>query len=390
MIHFLHVADLHLDRNFQAPKNAIEDLKETNKAVLENIVNAAIERQVDFVLFVGDTFHQSRTSLKTQAHFFAQLKRLEEAEIQVVLSFGNHDYYEENRYWFDWGENVKVFKSDKVEQLTLETATGEKVAISGFSYTKPEIIDSKVSEFPRRDPSAHFTIGMYHGEQAKAGHYAPFSVDEMKEKNYDYWALGHIHVPEVLSTNRPMIAYAGTPQGHTKKETQVKGILYVILEESKAHHEYLPVEEIRYETLRVDLSECETLGQARQKISEKLLDRATVYTILLEHTSQLDEEFLRSYHSGELLAYFSETFWIESLKAKQHIHYSRFRLSITKEWAEGFLNKFSFGDVSKNMDQQMPLELVHLFDEDFFSEVKSNALEELTQEYEWAGEENED
>ncbi|MCC9082599.1 hypothetical protein LOS20_15820 [Enterococcus faecium] len=35
-----------------------------------------------------------------QKHFFDQIERLNEKEIAVYLTFGNHDYYQSERYWF--------------------------------------------------------------------------------------------------------------------------------------------------------------------------------------------------------------------------------------------------------------------------------------------------
>lgn len=68
-------------------------------------------------------------------------------------------------------------------------------------------------EFPLRNLEVDYHIGIYHGDVQDAN-FAPFSVSELKSKNYDYWALGHIHQPTQLSAE---MIYPGTPQGHTKK-----------------------------------------------------------------------------------------------------------------------------------------------------------------------------
>lgn len=59
---------------------------------------------------------------------------------------------------------------------------------------------------------AHFHIGMLHGSvegDAEHNRYAPFQIRELKEKQFDYWALGHIHKREILS-EEPYIIYPGT------------------------------------------------------------------------------------------------------------------------------------------------------------------------------------
>ena len=35
-----------------------------------------------------------------QAQLMAALEQLKQAEIPVILTFGNHDYYKKDRYWF--------------------------------------------------------------------------------------------------------------------------------------------------------------------------------------------------------------------------------------------------------------------------------------------------
>ena len=170
---------------------------------------------MDFVLLAGDTFHQNQPSLYIQNIFCQALQRLEKEGIEVVMCFGNHDYYTPQRYWFDFPENVHLFTEEAVSTLTLTTKSNERVAFSGFSYCQPWIEARKDIEFPYKAVDCDYHIGLYHGQQA--GKYAPFQISELVSKGYDYWALGHIHVPTTLN-EQPAIVYPGTPQGHTKKE----------------------------------------------------------------------------------------------------------------------------------------------------------------------------
>lgn len=62
---------------------------------------------------------------------------------------------------------------------------------------------------------APFHIGMLHGSvegDAEHNRYAPFQIRELKEKQFDYWALGHIHKREIL-LEEPYIVYPGTYKG---------------------------------------------------------------------------------------------------------------------------------------------------------------------------------
>ena len=135
---FLHAADLHLDRSFEGltsvPEHFQERLITANQKMLKNIVDTAITQAVDFVLLVGDTFHQNRPTLKTQCYFFQEMDRLAEAAIPVFMNFGNHDFYQADRYWFAFPENIQLFDEERVETKKLVTNSGEKIAITSFNY----------------------------------------------------------------------------------------------------------------------------------------------------------------------------------------------------------------------------------------------------------------
>ncbi len=118
-----------------------------------------------------------------------------EAQIPVYMIFGNHDYYDPQRYWFAFPENVILFSSEEVQTVQGTTKNGETYAISGFSYQHPWITENKVTEFPAR-AAVDYHIGLYHGDQA-GERYAPFSISEMKQKAMII-SLGHIHVPKTL------------------------------------------------------------------------------------------------------------------------------------------------------------------------------------------------
>ncbi|WP_430602575.1 DNA repair protein SbcD/Mre11 [Enterococcus sp. DIV0724b] len=314
----LHTADLHLDRSFEglknSPKEILEKLQRANHEVITAIVDIAIKNQVDAVVFAGDTFHQSRTSIRTQAYFIDEMKRLDQAEIPVIMSFGNHDYYVAERYWFDFPKNMFLFQKEQIETHYFMTKNQEKVAVSGFSYEHPWINEDKLSAFPKKDPMVDLHIGIYHGDTTNNGqqNYAPFSFSNMKSKGYDYWALGHIHQPQVVSAD-PLIVYPGTPQGHTKKERTVQGVAIVSIEPGHATVHFEPVAQVTWQLQRYSLSQARNLQEALSILTEFLLKdmenqtQLTLKEIQLTDTEELSEEFQISYENGELLQYLQTT-----------------------------------------------------------------------------------
>lgn len=293
---FLHIADLHLDRAFEGI--TADNLPERT-IIWHDIVASAIQNQVDLVILAGDNFHQSRPSFMIQKLFFDGLKKLEEKSIAVFLIFGNHDYIRDNQLIETFPSNVYAVMGNAVETTTLKLNSGESVAISGFSYHQPWISESRVSEFPARS-TTDFHIGVYHGELGSSN-YAPFTLTELNDKNYDYWALGHIHVPTRLANN---IYYSGTPLGHNRKETS-SGVNLVTLTKTGLSVEAIDLAKVIWRDVVVNLH-AESLEGVISEINQAILalaessDQTIFFSILLEHVGDYADELIVRIQSGEL------------------------------------------------------------------------------------------
>ena len=93
---FVHTGDLHLDSPFvgltaEAPPNVAALLRESTILAWRNIVDLALEEQVDFLLVAGDAFERANRTLRGQLVFRDGLARLAEAGIASFVVTGNHD-----------------------------------------------------------------------------------------------------------------------------------------------------------------------------------------------------------------------------------------------------------------------------------------------------------
>ena len=399
MLRFIHCADLHLDRSFEGlylMNESVDELLEINEKVLESIVSVAIQEAVDFVLLVGDTFHQNRPSLKTQHQFFTQMSRLEVAHIPVYLSFGNHDYYEEARYWFDFPKNVHLFTEETVQTITGETKQGVSYCISGFSYQKPWLDESKVAQFPRRQGTYH--IGMYHGDQ-QGEHYAPFVVQEMKQKGYDYWALGHIHVATTLSTQPPII-YPGTPQGHTQKEKETPGILLVTLTQGEATWEAIPVHQLSWQEITLSLAGVSNQRMALEKIQNLFtVSKKALIRLVLSETADLPKNWLNAKEKKELIAYLNHELQLQGFAQRiyqmeeiQVVFEQQVQLNASLALKRALFQQYQDADVFREVMAELlqhPIASKVMKMEAFQQGVFEGASKEIEQEYVWKGSDNE-
>lgn len=257
-ISFIHAADLHLDSPMvgltKLPKNIYERIRESTFTALKKITAAAIQYQVDFVIFAGDLFDGEDRSLRAQSRFRTEMQKLAEREIPVYVVHGNHDHLNGSWIHLDLPENVHVF-SREIECKVLETKRGERIHLYGFSYPQRHVFERKIEDY-RKVEGADFHIGILHGNEGGGkdhANYAPFTVKDMTGKGFDYWALGHIHKRTILSENPPVV-YPGNIQGRNKKETGAKGVYHVTLTEAGTSLEFIETSDIVWEEAVIDLS----------------------------------------------------------------------------------------------------------------------------------------
>ncbi|MFC3040693.1 exonuclease SbcCD subunit D [Virgibacillus xinjiangensis] len=274
-ITFLHAADLHLDSPFkglsEVPEHLFSEILESTFQALDRLVQTAIDKQVDFVLLVGDLFDQEVHSLKAQIRLRRKMEELEHHGIHVYASYGNHDFMTKDPFRVGFPENMHVFPGEQVTSFTFVKGDGTEAAVHGFSYENRAVTDRKVDEYEVEGGSADYHIATLHGSiQTNTDHdvYAPFRLGELTGKEFDYWALGHIHKREVLHENPPVI-YPGNIQGRNRKELGEKGCYHVTLSESGADYSFIPLQEIQFETMSVDMAGVQDVHHLEKTIIEK-------------------------------------------------------------------------------------------------------------------------
>lgn len=306
-IRFIHAADLHLDSPFKGlvntPLPIFNEIKESTFLALDYLVEAAINKQVDFILISGDLFDNEKQSLKAQIRLKRAFERLEEKTINVYLSYGNHDYINGNIHQVTYPENVHVFPDDTVRSFLFKKAGMPLASITGFSYVNRAVKVNKTSEYAIQYPDAAMHIAMLHGSiQGNADHdtYAPFQLSELVNHDFDYWALGHIHKRTVLKENPPII-YPGNIQGRHRKEIGEKGCYYVKLSKTNIEQCFIPLQAILFTPLTLEVSSDLNIYQLEAAIQKGLEEKIADSPQLIDLTLSSDNDALTTWQStGEL------------------------------------------------------------------------------------------
>ncbi len=275
MFKFIHAADIHLDsplRGLERYEGApIDEIRQATRRALENLVELAIDQSVAFVLFAGDLYDGDWKEFRTGLFFVSQMSRLRQAGIPVFLVAGNHDAANKMTRKLPLPDNVRVLSHRKPETVRIERYD---VAIHGQSFAKGAVLDNLACGYPSGD-SGLFNIGLLHtSATGREGHesYAPCTLDDLRARHYDYWALGHIHKAETVCQDPPVV-FPGNLQGRNIRETGPKGcVLVTVDDDHRVQLEPQAIDVFRWATCRLTAADIQTgedlLDLVRSRLAE--------------------------------------------------------------------------------------------------------------------------
>jgi len=328
---FLHAADLHLDsplRGLAAEQDSpIQALRGATRRAFENLVDLALQEEVDFVLLAGDLYDGSWQDLSTGIFLARQLGRLGEHAIRVFAVVGNHDAESRITKALEKPQNLTLFPADLPHTVVLPELG---VALHGQSYRQQHVLDNLAAGFPAALPGL-CNIGLLHTSlDGREGHapYAPCKLDELRSRGYQYWALGHVHQSEVVCED-PFVVFPGCLQGRHIRESGPKGCYLVTASENTITSlDWYPLDVVRWSLCRVNLGRSATLAdvvtEVREALSQTLIQasgRILAVRILLEGNSPIHAELQGKLYwlqhaltevAAELA---SEELWIEKVVA---------------------------------------------------------------------------
>lgn len=270
---FIHAADIHLDSpltGLAAYRDApAEMLRTATRDAFRNLIAAAIDEAVDFVIIAGDLYDGTWRDYNTGYFFAREMGRLHEAGIPVFLLYGNHDAESEMTRKLALPPNVRAFDTRRPSTFRLEEL---RVALHGRSFREAATTENLAVGYPDRVPG-WLNIGVLHTAlegSAEHASYAPCSLAQLIARGYDYWALGHVHeYAEVC--REPWVVYPGNTQGRHIRESGARGAVLVSASEAGiVAVERLITDVLRWHRLTVDLTAAGDLDSAVHAIASRL------------------------------------------------------------------------------------------------------------------------
>jgi len=183
------------------------------------IVERCKEKEANLLLIAGDLFEDEYCTIGDIKRINSKFKEIKDTRVVIVA--GNHDTLGRRSLYrlIKWQENVHIFENNEISKIEFDDIN---TVIWGISWDKKEerrnLIDNiKISDRNR------INILLVHGDIFnKDSEYLPIDKSSLINSGFDYIALGHIHKPQMISSN---IGYCGSPEPLDFGETGSHGII---------------------------------------------------------------------------------------------------------------------------------------------------------------------
>jgi len=280
---FFHTADIHLgampDSSFPWGEKRKQEIWES----FSRLIAEAEKEQIDLLLIAGDLFHRQPLlrELKELNYLFSKLSKT-----KVVIIAGNHDYLKKDSYYwsFEWEKNVTVLLSAECDHIEFPEF---HTSVYGLSYHTREIAAACYDNLTPQVTDGMFNILLAHGGDEK---HIPVDKRKLQISNFDYIALGHIHKPSELISNKAH--YAGALEPLDKNDMGTHGFIAGSYEKGELSLTFRPWAVREYISLEITVTEQETDLSLSEKIKELIQNDGIENIYKIKIMGYRDEDIL--------------------------------------------------------------------------------------------------
>ena len=301
----IHCADLHLDSKLTANLSK-EQAKERKNEILRTftrMVDYAKKNKIKAIMIAGDMFDTRNVSAMVRNTVRDMI--VMNPEIDFLYLRGNHDDDNFLSRMENVPGNLYLFGDSWTSY-----AYG-KVMISGLELNEENYLTAYNSLVLDHDA---YNIVIMHGQitSYKSDKVENISLDDLKNKNIDYLALGHVHTFQMDKIdNRGIYCYPGCLDGRGFDECGQKGfvVLDIDFETKKANVNFVPMSSRTLHTLPVDVSGVTTTQEAGVCIENAIAKTQYPSTSLVKFILQGDVDVECELDTSFLEEQFAEYFY---------------------------------------------------------------------------------
>ncbi len=279
---FIHIADMHFDSPFikLSDKDTLGDLRRLEqRKIFKKVIQYIKENEIKYLFISGDLYEQKYVKLSTIEFINNLFKEI--PETQIFISPGNHDPIIKKSYYnkYNWNENVKIFKS-KIEKIETPEANIYGFGFDDFYCTDCGIENLEIDEKEKINILVmHATID---GASIEEKQYNSISKKILKNKKFDYIALGHIHKLDYNNEENQNIVYPGSTASLGFDEIGEHGMIVGEITKQTLKLEFIKLDDEEFKEIEINISEINSKEELIEKINELKIKENEYIKIILK------------------------------------------------------------------------------------------------------------
>ena len=283
----IHCSDLHLDSKMETnlDKEKARERKNEILITFERMIDYSKENDVKIIIIAGDLFDKKTISTKTKN--IVKTAVLSNPEIDFLYLKGNHDeagFIDEDE---EIPTNLKIFNN------SWTTYKYKDLTISGIEFGNTDNYDIYNSLILEKNT---LNIVVMHGQESESNvkdKAEIINLKELKNKNIDYLALGHIHsYKQEKLDKRGVYCYSGCLEGRGFDECGEKGFVLLDIEDNKIKSKFIPFASRNLYEIHVDITGTKENNEIEQRITKKIknIPETGMVKIVLDGEVEIGEE----------------------------------------------------------------------------------------------------
>ncbi len=276
---FVHIADMHFDSPFRTLSdkgNLGEQRRIEQRKIFKKVIEYIKENKIEYLFISGDLYEHQYVRKTTIEYINNLFKEIENTKIFITP--GNHDPILKKSYYnnFIWNKNVYIFKPQ------IEKIESEEANIYGYGFGDFYCSKTNIEELQIKNPEKINILiihGTLDGSNIEDMQYNSMSTRMLKEKGFNYIALGHIHKNNF--DEKGSIIYPGSTMSLGFDELGEHGMIVGEITKNENKLEFIKLDETEFVEKEINCTEINSEEELIEKINDIKIEENKLYKIIL-------------------------------------------------------------------------------------------------------------
>lgn len=293
----VHMADSHLGKFYKGlyDSDFANKRREELWQSFEKDISYIKDNDIDVLLLCGDIYERDYFTDSDLNRFKSLLNSLNKTEVFIIA--GNHDYLDEESpiMTTDFNDNIHIFYNQEyfeIDRLNLRVYGQSWKSKYDFEVN----LDYELNE-------NYINILMLHLSTISGEKYY-VDKDILANLDFDYVALGHIHVRQEIS---PKVYYAGSPEPLSFKDLNDHGFIEIEINKgSDPQIKYISNSLRKYLNHKIEVNKDQTIYEIKERVLDILEPYKNDFNRVYLYGEYEDSDYLVKYLEDNVSCHYLE------------------------------------------------------------------------------------